>query len=53
MLIPILITICSIGYAIFVHKDGPGYFSGLENILLLIPALFVSMISWIIWGVLK
>ena len=47
--IPTIITIVSILWALL-HDDGTsGYFSGLGNILLLIPALGISLISWIIY----
>lgn len=50
--IPILITITTCGYAIFIYDDGGGWFAGLGNIALLVPALLVSMFSWMIWGLL-
>jgi len=51
--IPTGITIISCGYCIFIHDDGAGYGAGLGNMILLIPALFISMLSWIFWGVFK
>lgn len=51
--IPLLITIVAVGWAIFWVDDGGGWLSGLGNILALIPALFVSMVAWIVWGVVK
>ena len=50
--IPVVITVISCGYAIFWHEDGGGFMSGIGNIILLVPALFISMLSWIIWGIL-
>lgn len=52
-MIPAVITISTICYALFVHKDGPGYFSGLGNFILLVPAMFISMASWIVAAFLK
>lgn len=45
-MIPTLITIIGIAYAVFQEDDWKG-------ILLMIPVLFVSLISWIIAGILK
>lgn len=52
-MIPTAITAIGLIWAIFFIHDGPGYFSGLSNILALIPALFVSCIAWILWGIFK
>lgn len=51
--IPTLVTVMACGYALFGHKDGGGMFSGIGNIFLLVPALLISMVSWIIAGALK
>jgi hypothetical protein len=51
--IPLVITIISLFWAIYCVDDGGGFFSGLGNILALVPALFISMIAWIIYAVLK
>ena len=51
--IPTIITVSSVGYAIFGHDDGGGWLSGIGNLILLVPALGVSMISWIVYAVLK
>jgi EamA domain-containing membrane protein RarD len=40
-----IITIICFGYAIFVYDDGGGYFSGLGNMLMLVPAGIISTIS--------
>ena len=52
-MIPAVITISTICYALFIHKDGLGYFHGLGNILMLIHALFVSMAAWMVAALLK
>lgn len=52
-MIPAAITVIGLIWAIFFIDDGPGYFSGLSNILALIPVLFVSCIAWIVWGIFK
>lgn len=52
-IIPLTITILSVAWAIFWVDGGNGYFSGLGNLLALIPALFVSMIAWIIYAIIK
>lgn len=51
-MIPVLITVLSIGYALFIYDDGTsGYFSGIGNLLMLIPALFVSGIAWFVYAI--
>jgi len=50
--IPTIITIVCILAAIL-HNDGGGYFSGLGNILMLVPALGVSLIAWIVYAIFK
>ena len=53
-LIPLIITIISFGYSIFIYDDGPGdYFNGLGNLLMLIPSSIISAVAWIIWAILK
>ena len=49
--IPILITVITCGYAVFIHDNGGGYCDGIGNVILLVPALLVSMLSWMIWGI--
>lgn len=51
-MLPTAITLISI-IAAFLYDDGGGYLSGITNIMLMVPALFISLISWIIFGVLK
>jgi len=51
--IPAIITFLSIFWALFIVKDSPGLFSGIGNIFALVPALFVSMVAWIIAAILK
>lgn len=50
-IIPLIITVCGCGYALFLHDDGGGIGGGIGNLVLLVPALLVSMVAWIIWGV--
>jgi hypothetical protein len=52
-IIPTIITAISCGYALFVYDDEGGLMSGIGNIILLVPALFMSMIAWILWGIFK
>jgi len=51
--IPIAFTILPIFWAIFIVKDNGGFASGLGNVLALVPALFVSMLSWIVYACFK
>ena len=51
--IPTIITAICVGYALFIHDDGGGMFSGMGNVFLLVPALFISMISWIVYAIFK
>lgn len=51
--IPILFTVVPIFWAIFIVKDEGGMFSGIGNVFALIPALFISMLSWIIYSFFK
>ena len=46
-MIPTAITILAILWAFFGVKDEGGYFCGISNVLALIPALAVSLVSWI------
>lgn len=50
-IIPLIITILSVCWALFYVDNIDGY--GVTNVLALIPALFISLIVWIIWGVFK
>ncbi len=50
-LIPTIITVLSFGYAIFIHDDGGGYFSGIGNLILMVPAGIISTIAWIIYAI--
>ena len=52
-MVPTTITILSFIYPIFIHDDGGGFGAGIGNILMCIPALFISLISWIVYAVLK
>ena len=51
--IPTLVTVATCGYALFIHEDGGGAFSGIGNLMLLVPALLVSTLAWAIAGALK
>lgn len=51
-LIPTAITVITIAWATF-YDDGGGYLGGLGNFLMLVPALFISMIAWIIYAACK
>jgi hypothetical protein len=52
-MIPALITICGLIWALFIYDDGGGWLGGLGNLFMLIPTLVVSCISWMVWGFLK
>jgi hypothetical protein len=52
-MIPTFITLVTIAYAYMKADDGGGMFSGLGNLLALIPALAISLVVWIIAAVLK
>jgi hypothetical protein len=52
-IIPTAITLIGLIWALFVVDDGPGYGSGIGNIFALVPALLVSCVAWIIWGICK
>ena len=51
--IPTILTVGSLFWALFIVKDGGGWFGGLSNALALIPALFISMLSWLIYSFFK
>ena len=51
--IPLAVTVASLVYPLFIHKDGSGYMAGLGNVLLLVPALFISALAWAIAGFFK
>ena len=51
--IPIAITIAGLVWALFIVDDGGGMFSGMSNLLALLPVLAVSAIAWAIAGALK
>ena len=51
--IPIAITVIGLFWAIFIVDSGHGIGAGLSNALALIPVLFISMLSWIIYAVVK
>ena len=49
-ILPLTITAASYFYALVVHKDEGGYFSGLGNLLMLVPASIISAIAWMIYA---
>jgi hypothetical protein len=51
--IPTIITAIALFWAMFIVDDGGGYMSGLSNIFALIPALFISCVSWIVYAIFK
>ena len=51
--IPISITLIGLFWAIFIVDSGHGIGAGLSNVLALIPVLFISMLSWIIYSFFK
>lgn len=52
--IPTIITVVGLVWALFIYDDGSsGWLSGIGNIFMLIPVLVISMISWIIYAILK
>jgi len=53
-MIPTAITVFGLVYALFIYDDGSsGYCSGIGNVFMLVPALAVSCISWMLWGIFK
>ncbi len=52
-MLPTIVTILLCGYALFIYDDGGELFSGMGNIMLLVPALFISLICWVIAAILK
>lgn len=50
--IPTLITVCGLVWAATLD-DGGGMFSGLGNLLALVPVSVVSAVAWIIAAILK
>lgn len=50
-MIPAVITIGSIVWALFIVKPEQGVLGGLNNILMLIPALAISCVAWIVYAV--
>lgn len=52
--IPTAITVGGLVWALFIYDDGTsGWFSGLGNIFMLIPVLFISCVAWIVYAVMK
>lgn len=52
-LIPAAVTVLSCGYVLCIYDDGGGRFSGIGNLMLLVPALAVSLVTWIVAAILK
>ena len=50
--IPAVITLISIVWAMW-PDYGDGMLAGIGNVILLVPALFVSMLSWIVYAIFK
>lgn len=50
-MIPTLITIVSLYWALCVVNGGDGLMSGLANLFALVPALGISLVSWIIFSI--
>lgn len=51
--IPTAITLIGVIWALFIFDDGGGMFSGIGNLLALVPVSVVSAIAWIIWAIYK
>lgn len=51
--LPSVITVALCGYALCIYDDGGGRFSGIGNLMLMVPALAVSMVAWIIAAMFK
>ena len=51
--LPIFFTVVPILWAIFFVKSGSDIGAGLGNALALVPALFISMLSWIVYAYFK
>lgn len=49
--LPVIISVVSIGWALFWVDGGGGMFSGLANIVALVPALVLTALAWFIYGV--
>jgi hypothetical protein len=52
-LIPAAITAIGLIWALFIVDDSGGMFSGISNILALVPVLAVSCIAWMVYAVFK
>ena len=52
-MMPTLITLALLFWAVFIVDGGSGMFSGLDNLIALAPACGISMIAWIIYAVFK
>lgn len=51
--IPTAITLIGVIWALFIVDDGGGMFSGIGNLIALVPVSVVSAIAWIIWAIYK
>lgn len=51
--IPLAITVIAICWALFVVEGGNGMFSGLANLIALVPALAISLVAWIAYAIFK
>lgn len=52
-LLPLIITVLAILWAFFWPADDSGTFGGITRLLMLTPALVVSMVAWIVAAFLK
>jgi hypothetical protein len=52
-MIPTIITIISLVWALFIVDGGQGRMSFLSNIIALVPALGISCLAWIVYSILK
>jgi len=52
-LIPTIITIVCYVYALYIYDDNTEYGRGMDNLLMLIPAFIISLISWIVYAIFK
>jgi hypothetical protein len=51
--IPLGITILALFVALYVVDGGNGMFSGLANVIALVPALAISCLAWIVYAIFK
>lgn len=49
--LPTIITFSAFFWALCIVKPGSGWFSGLPNVLALIPASVISLASWVAFSI--